>query len=58
MLEHFQKDDMESISMQIDQDHAQAVFEIIYWKRFHFLSDTSASSGCQYECFQFIRKLK
>ena len=30
-------------------------FEIIYWKRFHFLADTSASSGCQCECFQFIR---
>ena len=30
-------------------------FEIIYWKRFHFLADTSASSGCQCQCFQFIR---
>ena len=24
-------------------------------ERFHFLADTSASSGCQCECFQFIR---
>ena len=30
-------------------------FEIIYWKRFHLLADTSASSGCQCDCFQFIR---